>query len=176
MKPKMLLSYVACLLLGCSVASAIDPALQAKIDDKVKTITAWGSDAGLVAAVKEVSAKAGPAVEQTEWEKATILDPKVRGYQTNAVGTWLKAKKTDWVAEAFVSLSDGAKAGFLGKTTSFSHKGKPKHETPMSGKIWQGELEMDQSSGKQEIQVSVPVSDGGKPIASLVVGLDVSKL
>jgi hypothetical protein len=46
----------------------------------------------------------------------------------------------------------------------------------MTGKNWQGPVEVDESSGQQQLQVSVPVLDGGKPIGSLVVGLSVTKL
>ena len=80
------------------------------------------------------------------------------------------------MSEAFVSSANGTKVAFLAKTTSWSHKGKPKHETPMTGKVWQGPLETDKSSGVQQIQVAVPVLDGGKPIGSLVVGYAISKL
>jgi hypothetical protein len=80
------------------------------------------------------------------------------------------------VSEAFVSGADGGKVAFLGKTSNWSHKGKPKHDQPMSGKTWQGQVEVDESSGLQQVQVAVPVLDGGKPIGSLVVGLSVGKL
>jgi hypothetical protein len=66
--------------------------------------------------------------------------------------------------------------GFLGKTTSWSHKGKAKHDVPMTGKTWQGPIELDESSGTQQVQVSMPVLDGDKPIGSLVVGISLAKL
>jgi hypothetical protein len=46
----------------------------------------------------------------------------------------------------------------------------------MSGKTWQGDVEIDASSGLQQVQVAVPVLDGGKAIGSLVVGLSIGKL
>jgi hypothetical protein len=46
----------------------------------------------------------------------------------------------------------------------------------MQGKPWQGPVEVDESSGQQQLQIAVPVLDGGKPIGSLVVGLSLSKL
>jgi hypothetical protein len=96
--------------------------------------------------------------------------------QKSKVNQYLKTKRGPEVAELFVSLADGTKAAFFGKTTSWSHKGKPKHDVPMSGKTWVGPPELDQSSGKVSVQVSFPVPDGGKPIGSIVVGLEVSKL
>jgi hypothetical protein len=46
----------------------------------------------------------------------------------------------------------------------------------MTGKAWNGAVEVDESTGAQQIQVSVPVMDGGKAIGSLVVGFSVAKL
>ncbi len=46
----------------------------------------------------------------------------------------------------------------------------------MTGKMWQGPIELDESSGLKQLQIAVPVVDGGKPIGSPVVGLSISKL
>ena len=46
----------------------------------------------------------------------------------------------------------------------------------MSGKVWQGVVELDESTGLQQIQVSVPVLAEGQAVGSLVVGVSVSKL
>ena len=75
-----------------------------------------------------------------------------------------------------MSDAAGLKVAFIAKTTNWSHKGKPKHDVPMTGKSWQGPVEVDESSGQRQIQVSVPVLDGGKPIGSLCVGLSLSQL
>ena len=37
-------------------------------------------------------------------------------------------------------------------------------------------VEIDASTGLQQVQVAVPVMDGGKPIGSVVVGLQVARL
>jgi hypothetical protein len=65
---------------------------------------------------------------------------------------------------------------FLSKTTSWSHADKDKHKIPMTGKTWSGPVEIDESTGQQQVQVALPVLDGGKPIGSIVFGLAVSKL
>lgn len=46
----------------------------------------------------------------------------------------------------------------------------------MSGKAWQGRIEVDASTGMRQLQISVPVLDAGKPIGSLVVGLSTAVL
>ena len=74
------------------------------------------------------------------------------------------------------SDAKGGKVGFLNKPTSWSHLGKPKHDVPMSGHVWQGKLELDKSSGARQIQIAVPVLKDNQPIGSLVVGISLSDL
>ncbi len=85
----------------------------------------------------------------------------------------MKAHKDGQITECFVSGADGTKVGFLSKPTYWSHSDKDKHRIPMSGKNWTGQPELDESTGKTQIQVGIPVLDGGRPIGSIVVGLDV---
>jgi len=180
MKPRFLL-FTAALFALRTLASAqgLDAALQAKIDEQIKTIATWAADPVIVDAVKAHNASLPAdqaALTQDKWRGLTVLDPLVRGFTKNAAGQFLKGKKSDLVSEAFVSDAEGLKVAFIAKTSGWSHKGKPKHDVPMTGKNWQGPVEVDESSGQQQLQVSVPVLDGGKPIGSLVVGLSVTKL
>ena len=178
-------SYVSGLVLGLfgmafSASGAdVDAALQAKIDAQVKIIQTWAADPVIVNAVKAQNASPKPeyaAMTQDKWKELSVLDPFVRAFTKNEAGQFLKSKKTDFVSEAFVSDATGVKVGFLGKSSNWSHKGKPKHDVPMTGKTWRGAIEVDESSGAQQLQVAVPVLDGEKPIGSLVVGLSTSKL
>jgi hypothetical protein len=175
---------IAALLLGIFLiaqgrAAALDPALRPKLDAKITQFKAWAAEPVLIAAVK--AQNAGKSVESTamteqKWQAASVLDPFVRSLMKNAAAELLKSKKSDAVSEAFVSSADGTKVAFLSKPTNWSHKGKAKHDTPMNGQLWQGDIEVDESTGLQQIQVSVPVLDGGKAIGSLVIGLSISKL
>jgi hypothetical protein len=146
--------------------------------DELKKLAVLGSDAKVVAAVKAFNASP-PAVakdmDQAKWSQLSVLSPEVKTFTKNDLASYLKSKKSDKVTEIFVSGADGTKVAFLAKPTSWSHKGKPKHDKPMSGKTWIGNAELDESSGKLQIQVSFPVLDGGKAIGSVVVGLDASK-
>lgn len=158
---------------------AIDQALQAKVDEQVSYVQSWANAPMIVAAVKAVNAgapAAHQAMTQEKWAALVPFDPVVLGYANNAVGKFLKAKRNQAMAETFVSAADGTKVGFRGKPSNWSHKGKPKHDVPMTGRVWQGEVEVDESSGLELIQVAVPVLDGGKPIGSVIVGLQVARL
>lgn len=160
-------------------AQELEADVQAKVTAKIAQIQGWASDAAIVKAVKahnESPAAELTALTQDKWKALGILDPLVRNFSKNDAAGVIKAKKTDSVSEAFLSGADGTKVAFLTKPSNWSHKGKDKHEVPMSGKTWQGGVEVDDSTGLRQIQVGVPVRDGDKVIGSLVVGLDLTKL
>jgi hypothetical protein len=170
---------IACAGLTLAHAQGLDPAVQSKVDAAVKTAQAWAADPVIVNAVKAHNANLPAdqaAMTQDKWKALSILDPAVRAFTKNEAGEFLKAKKTAAVTEAFLSGADGFKVAFLSKPSNWSHKGKAKHDVPMTGKTWQGAVEVDESTGQQQIQVAVPVLEGDKAIGSLVVGLSISKL
>lgn len=151
--------------------------IKAKVDAKVAVLKAWGSEAAIVKAVKEADDNpAAKDMTQDKWKSLTVVDPIVRGFTSNPAAALIKAKKDPSVSEAFVSNGKGIKAAFLTKPSGWSHKGKPKHDVPMTGKTWIGDAEIDESTGQKQVQVSFPVLEGGKPIGSVVVGLSLSKL
>jgi hypothetical protein len=146
---------------------------------KAKQLAWMSSDPKIVAAVREYNANPPPeskAMTQEKWKALQVLDPYVRGLSKNTLAEYLKTKREDSWSELFVSAADGTKVALFNKTTSWSHKGKEKHDVPMQGKTWVGQAEVDASSGMEQIQVGLPVMDGGKAIGSIVVGLAVSKL
>lgn len=180
MKPRSLLLLIA--LAGSFVlarAEPLAPEIQAKIDARIAAIATWAADPVIVDAVRAQNSAASAdytAMTQEKWRALTVLDPFVRSFSKNAAGQFLKSKRDDVVTEAFLSAANGWKVACIAKPTNWSHKGKDKHDVPMSGKNWQGPVELDESSGQQQVQVAVPVLDGGKPIGSLVVGLSLSKI
>ncbi len=174
--------FLGMLLLGSALTAfgqSLSPAQQSKIDAQIKEITAWAASPAIVTAVRGHNTSLPAehaALTQEKWRALTVLDPLVRSFSKNEVGTFLKSKKSDLVTEAFVSDAQGLKVGFIAKTTGWSHAGKPKHDVPLTGKVWQGAVEVDESTGQQQVQVAVPILDGGKPIGSLVVGISLTKL
>jgi hypothetical protein len=175
----LLILGLAGAVLHATAADALDSAMQAKVDAQLKVIQAWAAEPVIVNAVKAQNASLpadSAAMTQDKWKDLSKLDPFVRSFDKNDAAAFLKAKKSDVVIRAFLSDAAGLKVAFTAKTLSWSHKGDPKHELPLTGKIWQGPLEQDKVSGLEQVQVSVPVLDGDKPIGSLVVGLSVSKM
>ncbi|MCX7725679.1 MAG: PDC sensor domain-containing protein [Chitinispirillaceae bacterium] len=176
----MLVSYL--LLSNISNVSAqesLSPELKAKIEAKLNSLKSLGSDPVVVAEVK--SYNENPPAEATnmtqeKWNELTVISPEVKFFTKNKLATYLKTKKDDVISEIFVSGANGNKVAFLSKPSNWSHKGKAKHEEPMKGKTWIGPVEVDASTGVQQVQVSFPVLDGNKPIGSIVVGISVAAL
>jgi hypothetical protein len=167
------------LLATAAFGQGLSADVKAKVDAKAKQLMALGSDAAVVSAVKAYNADPSAeakAMTNDKWKQLTVLDPFVRSLSKNPLAVFLKSKQDEQIAECFVSGADGTKVGFLSKTTSWSHADKDKHRVPMTGKVWTGPQEMDESTGQLQVQVGIPVLDGGKPIGSLVVGLKVAKL
>jgi hypothetical protein len=168
-------------LMAAFSASAADLTAEqkAKVDAKVKHLSSWSTDKKIVDAVRSFNANPTAATKgmtQEKWEGLSMLSPEVKAVSKNELASYLRTIKDDTISEIFVSGADGTKVAFLSKTTSWSHKGKPKHDVPMTGKSWIGKPELDESTGVQQIQVALPVLDNGKAIGSIVVGLNLSKL
>lgn len=168
--------FALALVFVCSLrGEAPDPALLAKVDARLAEMHRWAADARIVAAIAAQNANLPPehaAMTQDKWKTLSVLDPFVRGLTRNPAAAALKELKPEWVTEAFLSDATGRKVAFLAKTTSWSHGGSAKHDVPMSGAVWRGKLEVDESTGSFQIQVSVPVLVDGKPAGSLVIGMD----
>lgn len=159
----------------------ITPAVQKELDKHVENVKAWAAEPSIVKAVIAQNEK-GPiaGLDNPKWKTLRRSDALVKEFQSNPAGQYLKRKISDsngTYAEAFLSAAQGEKVAFFEKTTSYLHKGMPKFDVPFtSGKAWQGQPEFDESSQSHQIQVSVPVVSGGKPVGVLVVGVSLAKL
>ncbi len=182
MKIHLLLSVASALFLlprVTALAQTSAPNAQARIDAQIAIVATWAADPVVVAAVRAHNATLSPdemSLTQEKWAGLPALDPVVRGFAKNDVGQFLRSKRSAVIAEAFVSDAAGRKVGFISKTSRLSHAGQPKHDVPMSGKTWQGRIELDESTGLRQLQIAVPVLDNGQPIGSLVVGLSTAVL
>ncbi|MFT3869659.1 MAG: hypothetical protein QM715_14480 [Nibricoccus sp.] len=178
MKVRMPLTFMLGFLATCTVMAAFEPTgdkARAKIDewiDTAKKIAAEPSLVKAVAAQNHQLAVEYADMSQVKWAALADLDPLVTALSKNAAAKTLKAHKVAGLAELFVSDNQGRKVAFLSKPTNWSHEGKAKHEQPMAGKVWEGRVEYDQSTRRVQVQIAVPVLQEGKPIGSLVVGVE----
>ena len=177
---KKIILILSLMLISTSLlAEDLTAEQKAALQKQVEKVKTWASDPKIVSEVKAVNSAAladYKDMNQDKWKALPVLDPKVRYFSKTPAAEFLKSKKDDVVTEAFLNAADGTKVAFLAKTSNWSHKGKGKHDDPMSGKSWQGSIEMDESTGLKSIQVAVPVLDGGKSIGSLTVGFSITKL
>ncbi len=179
MNIKFLLSFiiVPICFVSFSMAEPLDSEQKEKVTAKLEQLKLLGTDATVISEVKTLTANPPlPGMTNEQWKSVTIIGPEVKTLSKNTLATYLKSKKDETITELFVSDSAGNKIAFFSKTTSFCHKGKPKHDIPMTGKTWIGEVEIDESTGVQQVQVSFPVLDGKKVIGSIVAGLSLAKL
>lgn len=159
----------------------ITPAIQKELDKQVEKVKAWAADPLIVKAVLAQNEK-GPiaGMDNAKWKTVLRSDALVKELQSNPAGRFLKQKVADsngTYSEAFLSGAQGEKVGFFEKTSAYLHKGMPKFDGPFSsGKSWQGQPEFDESSQTHQIQISVPVLSGAKPVGVLVVGFSLTKL
>lgn len=163
----------------CVNAQDLTADQKAKVEAKLKLFSAWGTDAKVVEAVKAFNANppaAAKEMTQDKWKTLTLISPEIKAFTKHELSVYLKTKKDESVSELFVSGANGNKIAFFAKTSNWCHLGKPKHDVPMTGKTWIGKVEVDESTGLQQVQISFPVLDGGKAIGSIVVGLSLSKL
>jgi len=176
---KSLLIGLLILVAAALSATPLTADQKAKVDLQIKQFSSLGTDPVVVQAVKDYITSPPPELKgmtQDAWAKLSVLSPEIKLLTKNNLALYLKSKKTEIVDELFVSAANGDKVAFLAKTSNWNHKGKPKHDIPMTGKTWIDEVQLDESSGKRSVQFSFPVMDGGTPIGSIVVGLDVSLL
>lgn len=130
----------------------------------------------VVEAVRKANSAHPSAMTNGKWKQLPVSAEVVQKYQNNAAAKELKKAKAAYVAEIFVNAADGSKVAFLEKTTFWTHASAAKHQQPMQGKTWVGDLQLDDSSGSNQVQVSVPVKSGDTIIGSLVLGAAVAKL
>lgn len=169
------------LLFFCITASAEIPAdIQNGITKNSPELIKFATNDIIIKEVQKANASQ-PAeltsMTNDKWKNLSILSPEVKLITKGELSQFLVKNKPAFVSEIFISAKNGTKVGFITKPTSWSHLGKPKHDIPMQGKNWTGEVELDESTGIKQIQVSFPVFDEEKKsIGSIVFGLDVAKI
>ncbi len=162
-------------------AFEVTPAIQKELDRHIDVVKGWAANPVVVKAVEEQNKK-GPisGMDNPKWKTVRRSDDLVKGFQANEAGKYLKQKLADsneTYSEAFLNAALGEKVAFVEKTTSYIHKGSAKFDVPFTqSKPWQGQPEFDESSQTHQIQVSVPVASGGKPVGVLVVGVNLTRL
>ncbi|MBZ5628008.1 MAG: PDC sensor domain-containing protein [Acidobacteriia bacterium] len=166
--------------MGAVAVAEVPPEMKGKFDARVKQLEALSADPHVVDAVKAYNASTpspeAASMTNEKWHELNVFDPLVRSVYKAPLSEFLRAKRDDVVIKMFVSGANGGKVAFDAKTEFWMHKGMPKHDLPMQGKVWTGPLTQDHTTGQQMIQIGFPVLDHGKPIGSVVFGMRADKL
>jgi hypothetical protein len=116
-----------------------------------------------------------------EWKSTKALTPFKIALQNSAAGRLLKDTVTrlDSVNEAFVTDNQGANVAAFPATTDYWQGDEAKWSESFrqgDGRVFIGDLELDQSTQTYAVQISAPVIDRGETIGVLVVGVTIGYL
>jgi hypothetical protein len=173
------LALFFCLGSSVSRADGTSPVLEAKLQTWITLAEKWAAAPEIVNAVHAQNLalpSVFSALNQETWAALDRRDPALLALKVNPAAKYLRSCRNSFTAELFVNDAVGRKVAMLDKTTSWNHAGKAKHEQPMLGKPWRGSIEFDDSTSTKLIQISVPVFEDGRPIGSLVIGINIFEL
>lgn len=111
-----------------------------------------------------------------KWKPLPPTHSAIKNLTTNEAAQFLAKSIENASAEFFLNNKFGEKVALSAKTTSWNHKGKEKHEVPLSGRNWTGKPELDESTGQYQLQIAFPIVSEGKTIGSLVIGFPLINL
>jgi len=112
-----------------------------------------------------------------EWKATNELTEFKESLQTSDVGQLFK-NKIDWSSsvynEIFLTDNQGANIAAYPATGDYWQGDEEKWTAAFNhgaGQVFVGPIELDESTGVHAVQISAPVSDGGKTIGVLIVGV-----
>jgi Skp family chaperone for outer membrane proteins len=144
----------------------------------------WLSDPKVVEAVKAANKKHANLdyleIQKLDEEWKAKSPALVEGTMGNELSTFLKARKTALkgiMTEAFVMDDKGLNVGQTDGTSDYFQADEPKWQKSYGGgsdAVFVDAVEED--GGKKIAQASLTISDGGKAIGAITVGIDVDQL
>ena len=170
--------------LSLSQESLSQSQIQDVIKDKISGVVKMGTHSLIVKAVMEQNAKSLSldTIKKTddEWKATKDLTPFKISLQKTPVGNFLKRKmelNKSIYSEAFLTDNQGANVTAFPATSDYWQGDESKWTESFNngdGKVYIGDVELDESSGSYATQVSVPVNKNGKTIGVLVIGIKLS--
>ena len=116
-----------------------------------------------------------------QWKGNKGLTPFKLALQGNAAGRLLKSTVTrlESINEAFLTDNQGANVAAFPATSDYWQGDEAKWSESYnqgSGRVFIGDLELDESTQTYAVQISAPVIDRGETIGVLVVGVTINYL
>jgi len=179
-------------LFAISLGAAVAVHAQAKIDAesldallrvKVRTVQHMALNHLLVRAALQQNQQQLPLEEikkrDGSWRGTNELTPFKQSLQSNKSGRFLKNTVTrlSSLNEAFLTDNQGANVAAYPATSDYWQGDERKWSASFNdgaGKVFIGELELDESTQTYAVQISAPVIDRGETIGVLIVGVTFS--
>ena len=151
------------------------------------TISAWASDAAVVAAVRAQNAQSASlsdteilALDQ-QWRDQTITGgDMIDAVLANSLSVHLRelqAVGRGQFTEIFVTDMRGLNVGQSDVTSDYWQGDEDKWQVPHStGAMHLGDVEFDESAQTYQSQISLPIFDGSEFIGVITVGVDLQQL
>ena len=159
----------------------ITPAVQKELDRQVEQIKTWSTDPVITKALAWQNRR-GPigGMDNEKWKSVRRSDEMIWNLINSEAGKFLgkKLEASGGVyVRAYLCAAQGENFVSTEKTSRYLNAGQPAFDVPFSTALpWQGPPEFDALSDTNDVHVSVPVIQNGKPIGVLTVGLDLGKL
>ncbi len=186
------LSRIVCVIAAVAGILIVPSAVSAGTSELPKSLLQFaeselrqiGRDQVIVQAVRAQNAKKGSLKrikEIDEWWKASEdVEPFMFDLMRNRCALTLENFQVHnkFVLEAFVMDNQGALVALTNKTSDYWQGDEDKFtESYMNGAgaIHYGDVEYDESTGEIQIQISVPVMDGGRAIGAITFGISLDR-
>jgi len=149
-----------------------------------ETLVSYGQDTQLVAYVEKSNARPQDIAKlkalDVRWQKKDNIEAFVKTLMASPasvrLGKIIGAHL--YVPEAFIMDSQGTIIGETNRTSTY-WKGEQEKFTAAyaggTGAIWYGSLAYDESTKTNSVQISVPVSKGGKAIGTITFTINVDE-
>ena len=149
-----------------------------------ETLTTIGQDAQLVAFVSKdnqspVNVEKLRALDK-RWQANDNIDDFVKALMSNPVSSRLQKQIAAYryIPEAFIMNAQGTIIGETNRTSTY-WKGEQEKFTGAyksgTGAVWYGKLAYDESTKINAVQISVPVTKGGKAIGAICFTINVDE-
>jgi len=172
-------------LAGIMAANAGEKAPQQVVDLANTTLAPLGTDPVIVKAVREENAK-GKTLAQIqekdrEWREYAGFADYMKAIMDSECGRHIREIQgsAPYYAEIFVMDNQGANVAMTDKTSDYWQGDEDKFQKSFAGgagAVFIDEVRFDDSAQAYQVQISVPVMDGGTAIGAITFGIDVDKI
>jgi hypothetical protein len=183
---KKLITAIACLFFISAAGTALaEQAPQKVIDLAQSKLASLGTDPVIIEAVKAQNAQSMTLdqikTKDAQWKGTAGVVDYMQALMDSKCGKHLGSMVDagGYYAEIFVMDNQGANVCMSDKTSDYWQGDESKFQKSFNngaGAVFVDEVEFDDSTQAYQVQVSVPVKDGGNVIGAITFGIDVDAI